>query len=76
MTPPFNESANLRAEIIHDLISLGVERHEAAIEPEDATRQAHELMLRYLREVLDRPEVAAAFAAAVGLIETSPPMDE
>ncbi len=75
-SPDFVTSANRRAEILHDLISLGVDRTENAISKRTATKQAHELILRYLREVLDRADIADAFAGAIGLIETPAPVDD
>ena len=66
MTPPFVQSVHIRREIVAALESLAAHRANDTVEPEDARRQAHTLLDRYLIEVLDQPELAEVFRQALG----------
>lgn len=66
MTTPFVQSVHIRREIVAALESLAAQRAADVIEPEDATKQAHTLLDRYLIEVLDQPELAEVFRRALG----------
>lgn len=68
-TPDFTESPNLRREILHDLLSAGLDRKNKLITQRSAQKLAHSLILRYLIEALDQPDMAAAFASAIGMIK-------
>lgn len=67
MSSDFNAQANLRAAIIKELRAIGFTREiGGVIEPGSADDRAHDLILQYLRDVIESNEIADAFAAAVG----------
>lgn len=65
MTSPFVVSVFRRREIVTALETIAAQRATDAIEPEDATKQAHKLLDAYLIEVLDQPELAELFRLAL-----------